>query len=176
MAPASSARSLSTGGEPRPAVVIGVIAASGLVLLGLALGMWVTTPPIPQNPAAYSGPYRLNSSTPVIGLSFPDCSIVKVDWHVVAGLDANFSVMAPSVGLPANCSGPFPHENLTCPQQGSCAWYGETPVCLESGTAGSCSFMSIQPAYGFNLFEPVYGQEIGNLSVSFTASYAPNPR
>lgn len=166
-----AAQPRATSGGAGPRTIVSIAIASG-VILALVPGAWAWTQSGPAT-GGVLGPYTLDNATQDVGLSFPDCSLVTVGWHVVAGGKANFTVSTGENQIASSCRGP-PPTNESCLPTG-CAANGPPPVCYESGAAGSCSFTSTQPVYDFGLFTPLSGQGIGNLAVSFTASYAPNP-
>jgi hypothetical protein len=119
------------------------------------------------------GPYTLDDSTQSIGVSFPNCSIVVVHWHITAGESAYFSVWTSPVVIPLNCTNVTPPSNVTCPPPGCMPpSYGMgAPVCIEAGENGSCSFEAAYLGYSFLLYTP-YSQ--GTVTLVFTASYSPN--
>jgi hypothetical protein len=125
-----------------------------------------------RGPGGVLGPYVLTNSSRSVSLEFPECAAVAANWSVVTGTAANFSVWPPPLRLASTCTGPSP-TNSTCPQSG-CDPYEGPPICYETGQGGSCSFTSTQTGYEFYLYSacsPTRCPPLGDLTVSFTASY-----
>jgi hypothetical protein len=124
------------------------------------------------------GPYVLNNTTMSYELSFPACSFVRVSWHIVFGLTANFSAGYPGNETVTTCSNYSAPSNGTCPPSicGDNHYGPARPfgiACFEQGTQGNCTWTSSVSSYGFGLvgFSQLNLEGMGLLIVSFTAVY-----
>jgi hypothetical protein len=158
------------------AIAVGVLMA--LMVTGLAHGGGSSTASGPKTVSL--GPYVLNNTT-VMGyeLSFPTCSFVKVSWHIVFGLTANFSALYPGNESVTTCSNYSAPSNGTCPPSAcSGTHYGPAPgsifvACFEQGSQGNCTWTSTVSSYSFGLvgWSQWQLEGMGLLIVSFTVVY-----
>lgn len=144
-----------------------------VALSGVGLFVWS----VAQSPTGSSGsygPYTLDASTPTVGLSFPACSRVTLDWHAVQGAEVNFTVGVGEWTPASSCRGP-PPTNESCLPSG-CSVNGPQDVCFETGTLGSCSFTNDYPGgYVFSVYLWTSTGILGDANVDFTANYGPVP-
>lgn len=148
---------------------------SVVVLLGIGVFVWSTTlhPPT-AGTSGTIGPYTLDSSTSTVELTFPVCSWVTIDWHVLRGGEANFTVGVGEMVPAPSCQGP-PPTNESCLPVG-CSVNGPQDVCFETGASGSCSFTNNYPdGYAFSVYLWTPTESLSDLQVNFTASYGPAP-
>jgi hypothetical protein len=159
------------------AITAGVLMA--LLVTGLAHWGGSSTASGPRTVSL--GPYVLNNTT-MWGyeLSFPTCSFVRVSWHTVFGLTANFSALYPGNESVTTCSNYSAPSNDTCPPSacGGGDLYGPVRgsigvACFEQGRQGNCTWTSTVSSYGFGLvgFSQLNLEGMGLLIVSFTVVY-----
>ena len=148
----------------------GVIAICVVITLAFAAAAWSwgANKGGLNNPTKL-GPYTLNSTDSNFTLSPPSCELVTVDWHVVSGRGANFTVWPPVVKTLQHCLHNWPSTNATCLPVG-CS-LDNNPVCFESGLGGTCSFESTQQHYQVELWSP--SGPISSVLVTFNATFTP---
>lgn len=166
----SSTSQIVVTGKIRRRVHPWLVAAFAIVVVAaatVALAILSPSSSPPRLPAG--GPYSLTASSGV-NLGFPNCTVVTLNWHVVRGNAANFSVWIVGNIPVLNCSEPAPVENVSdgCPSGNfsACINYAEAPVCAEFGMNGSCAFQSDGKANIFDL-NP-YGKAPSTELVNFT--------
>lgn len=166
----SSGKGAGGSGRPLVSLAVGILLAALVVSYPLMLGSATHPPPI----GGVMGPYNLNNTVQGRDLTFPNCTLVSVEWKVDSGRAANFSVWSPltlfgfqrltCTGPPPECPGfVFPGQN-----------YAEQIVCSQSGTAGMFSYTSDETAgyefvldYGYSQSNETVGEQ-----VTFTAAYS----
>jgi hypothetical protein len=170
-----SARSRISG-VPSPWIVVGVLLAIAIVLVALALTQGKVTPT--RGESVVRGPFILDNKTASVGLFFPSCSFVTVQWADSTGAKVNFTVWpAPNALLGAICAGP-PPSNATCPPAwGDCyTSFAPGPICFEDGASGMCSFVSNDPPYDFTVVTWLPGLiaiiGVDNSTLAFVVSYS----
>ncbi|MGA7475964.1 MAG: hypothetical protein WBW47_01940 [Thermoplasmata archaeon] len=166
--PGSSARRR----KRRTWVIVGVLVAIVSVAAVVAV-LPSSSPSSKSSSSGRLGPYSLglvNNTT--LGLAFPLCSVVTVHWTDGGGGNATFVVLTPAEVQPSACTAPPPAENTTCPSDGCPSYMDGSIVCIESGTGGSCAFLSTQANYTFLNYVP-YDSTVWT-SVTFTARYSPS--
>jgi len=156
--------------DDRRSFRLGVAASATLALVAWQLNSEQ------RGPGGVIGPIVLDNSTRGYGLTFPNCSFVRVHWVVTAGSYANFTIWQGPLLLGSGCHSVSRPSNETCPPiSGVCSPYSAPPICFEIGTSGNCTFTSTQPGYGVELFSPATQSAgpgpLGNLSVTFWAYY-----
>ena len=177
MSAGSATRPGRSNTDERRSLRLGVALLSVAVAVSatLALVAWQLNSD-ERAPGGVIGPVVLDNSTRGYGLTFPNCSFVRVHWVVTAGSYANFTIGQGVVLFTSSCHTLSRPSNETCPLiPGVCSEYTLPPICFETGTSGNCTFTSTQPLYGVELFSPATqsaGPEpLGDLSVTFWAYY-----
>ena len=159
--------------KPARSTVVQFALVLMVALSGVGLFVWSVAQPPTGSSGSY-GPYTLDASTPTVGLSFPACSWVTLDWHAVQGAEVNFTVGVGEWAPASSCRGP-PPTNESCLPSG-CSVNGPQDVCFETGTLGSCSFTNHYPGgYVFSVYLWTSSGTLGDAKADFTASYGPVP-
>jgi hypothetical protein len=149
-------------------VLTGTLLVGAVMTVNLLAGLAACSPY--SGPSGVKGPYVLENASNGISLQLPRFAIVSVVWTVVHGPSVNFSVFPPALEVALNCRSPAP-SNASYP--GGWNSVDPGPVCYESGTNGSCSFMATQFTYWFSLYPPSFSTNPGSptVNVSFMVSY-----